>query len=143
MTHAKRDTLWHYECLIPFQMADPAGILFFGNAFSLFHLAFEHFIQEKMECSWSFWFQNPDWIVPIKHAQANYIKPMAAGNKCQIDISVAAISTSSFTLASQLRQNDECCIIETVHVFCSRATMQKMAIPSSLRVRLEQLREGN
>jgi acyl-CoA thioester hydrolase/1,4-dihydroxy-2-naphthoyl-CoA hydrolase len=138
MTHVNLDKLWSYDCLIPFQMADPAGILFFGNAFSLFHLAFEHFIQERMECSWPFWFQNPEWIVPIKHAQADYIKPIVAGSMCQIDIVIAAVTHSSFTLTSTLQQIHLCCSIETVHIFCSRPAMQKMAIPSPLRARLNQ-----
>ena len=75
MSHSNPSLSFYYPCFIPFHLADPAGILFFGHAFTLFHQAFEHFVIEKLECPWDLWFQNPEWIVPIKRAEAEYGSP--------------------------------------------------------------------
>lgn len=123
---------YQYPCFIPFHLADPAGIVFFGHAFTLFHQAFEHFILHHLKCPWTFWFQNPDWIVPIKHAEAEYLHPLQAGQNCQIELCIYSFSTSSFTLTSSIHQGQLCCTIKTVHVFCHRLTKQKIPIPQFL-----------
>lgn len=127
---------YQYSCLIPFHLADPAGILFFGHAFTLFHQAFEHFILHQLECPWSFWFQNPEWIVPIRNAEAQYLHPLQVGQNCLIDISVSSLASSSFVLNSSFKQGDHCCSLKTVHVFCSRHNGQKMAIPEAIYLKL-------
>lgn len=122
-----------FPCFIPFHLADPAGILFFGNLFSLFHQAFEQFVIDQLECSWNFWFQNPDWIVPIKQTEAQYLSPLQVGQECLIDLSVTALSSSSFTLTASFHQQEQiCCVAKTVHVFCNRSNKQKILIPPPL-----------
>ena len=121
-----------YSCLVPFHLADPAGIVFFGNVFTLMHQAFEHFVIHTLDCSWNQWFQNSEWIVPIRHAQADYHLPIHAGKPCTIELFVHSISTSSFTLESYIKQEGEiCCSIKTIHVFCNRTTKKKIAIPEN------------
>jgi acyl-CoA thioester hydrolase/1,4-dihydroxy-2-naphthoyl-CoA hydrolase len=126
------NSAYRYHCFVPFHLADPAGVLFFGNAFTLVHQAFEHFVLHQLTCPWNSWFQNPEWIVPIRHAEAQYLQPIHAGQECQIELTMSSLSHSSFTLASTIHQHGICCVIKTVHVFCNRKTKQKMAIPSSL-----------
>lgn len=132
---------YRYPCFIPFHLADPAGILFFGHAFTLFHQAFESFVIHQLECPWSFWFQNPEWIVPIKHAEAQYSSPLRAGQECQMELSVASVSTSSFSLTTIFHQEQLCCSTKTVHIFCNRLSKQKMAIPQNLLSNLQQLQK--
>lgn len=129
-----------YRCLVPFHLADPAGVLFFGNAFMLVHQAFEHFILCQLACPWKRWFQNPKWIVPIRHAEAQYVRPIQAGQECQIELAVSSVSNSSFTLSATIQQDGLCCSIKTVHVFCNRKTQQKMPIPHSLLSSLQKNR---
>lgn len=130
---------YHYPCFIPFHLADPAGILFFGHAFTLFHQAFEQFVLHQLKYPWALWFQNPEWIIPIRNVEAEYLHPILAGQSAQIEISVSSLSTSSFTLISSIRQEQLCCSIKTVHVFCHRLTKQKMPISADLQFRLHQL----
>ena len=127
----------HYTCFIPFHLTDTAGILFFGHVFTLAHQAFEHFVIHQLECPWSHWFQNPGWIVPIKHAEAQYFHPLHAGLECQIEILVTALTTSSFTLNSSFYQQNLCSVVKTVHVFCNHLTKQKMPIPQSILIPLQ------
>jgi len=122
-------TSYRYTCLIPFHLADPAGVLFFGHAFTLFHQAFESFVIHQLHCPWTFWFQHPEWIVPIKRAEGEYLCPILAGQQCHIELVVSSLSTSSFVLVSSFYQNQLCCLVKTVHVFCSRLTRQTIPIP--------------
>lgn len=128
-----------YRCLIPFNMADPGGVLFFGNAFTLAHQAFEHFVMNQLKYSWISWFQNRDWIVPIRHAEAEFLHPIQAGQECQIVMTVKSFSNSSFTMISRFHQNGLCCSIETVHIFCHRETKEKTSIPPDVRAKLSSL----
>lgn len=128
-----------YDCWVPFHLADPGGVLFFGNAFALAHQAFENFVLNQLELPWTFWFQNPDWIIPIRHAQGDFVTPLLAGKECRIEITINAISHSSFTLTSTFYQTSLCCSIQTVHIFCDRENKQKIPIPSSIRDKLSNL----
>lgn len=117
---------------IPFHLADPGGILFFGHVFALAHEAYEQFVQNELGCDWEYWFQNPNWIVPIKKAEANFLSQIQAGQNCTVDVEVVAVSTSSFTLRSTLSQQIPCCEVLTVHIFCDRALKTKRAIPQEI-----------
>lgn len=129
-----------YSCLIPFHLTDTVGILFFGHVFSLAHQAYEHFIIQQVDCPWGTWFQNPDWMVPIKQTEAHYMRPLLAGQECTIGILLTTLSSCSFTLtASFTQQQVLACQVKTVHVFCNRSSKQKMPIPSDLASRLKQL----
>lgn len=121
-----------YSCTVPFHLSDPAGILFFGHAFTLFHQGFEHFVTEHLKCPWKEWFQNPLWFVPIKHAEAEYMLPVHAGQECHLDMKLASFSNSSMTMQSVLRQKEVCCLIKTVHVFCDKKAQKKIAIPENV-----------
>lgn len=125
-------TPYSYSCFVPFHLADPGGILFFGNVLTLVHQAFEHFVIDQLKYPWKEWFQNSEWIVPIRHAEVEYLQPIQSGQQCQIDMVMNSISHSSFTLNSTIYQNGVCCIIKTVHVFCNRNTKEKMTIPVTL-----------
>lgn len=127
------DKNYNYQCFIPFSMADPAGILFFGNVFPLFHQAYEQFIINSLKYPWTSWFQNPEWFVPLKHVEADYHQPIFAGQNCNIQLSIHSIGSSSLTLHSSIHQNHLCCLIKSAHVFCSHSTKQKIPIPKDIR----------
>lgn len=126
------------DLLIPFHLADPAGIIFFGHVFTLSHQVFEAFILDALQLPWREWFQNPDWIVPIKQADASYSTPLKAGEKSQITLQLAELRTNSFTVQTHFYQSEQlACAVKTIHVFCQRSNHQKQAIPPSIRSQLE------
>jgi acyl-CoA thioesterase FadM len=133
-------SVYHHPCFIPFHLSDAAGILFFGHVFTLTHEAFEYFVRKVIHFTWADWFQNSEWIVPIKHAEANYLHPLYAGSECLIELSIIEISNSTFTLnASFVQQQTTCCMVKTIHVFCSRTLKKKIPIPASILARLAHL----
>lgn len=130
---------FHCSLFIPFHLSDAAGILFFGHVFSLAHQAFEQFIIQQLECDWESWFRHPDWVVPIKHAEANYLFPVQTGQECRFEIMIGSIATTSFTVITSLFQQNHCCTVKTVHVFCNPHTKQKIPIPSRFMSRLQRV----
>lgn len=128
------------KIFIPFQMADPAGILFFGNAFTLAHQTYEQFVCDRLELPWESWFQNEEWFVPIKHTEANYHRPLLAGQSCSIQMYLKEIRTSSFHLHYEFSQNNIlCCSVQAIHVFCNKHTGQKQPIPHPIQQKLSTL----
>lgn len=132
-------TATSYQCslFIPFHLSDAAGILFFGHVFTLSHQAFEQFVIHHLNCDWDSWFRHPDWAVPIKHAEAHYHFPVQAGQECRFELSIEAIGTTSFTLITSAYQQNHCCTVKTVHVFCNPQTKQKIPIPPHFLNRLK------
>lgn len=118
------------EMFIPFHLVDAAGVLFFGHVFTIAHQIFECFVIEELDISWSDWFQNSTWVVPLKKAEADYQYPLKAGFVCTIELRIEEIRSSSFKVRQNFSQkNTLCCVVNTVHVFCDRSTGQKIAIP--------------
>lgn len=126
-------TPYLHSCFIPFHLADPAGIVFFGHPLTLMHQAFEAFVIHRLKCPWDRWFHNEHWIVPVRHAELQYLHPLMAGRECLVEMTVQALSKSSFTLETILKQNEICAVIKTVHVFCDKKTKQKIEIPKEIR----------
>lgn len=110
---------------------------FFGHVFSLSHQAFEQFVIHQLECPWENWFRNPDWVVPIKSAEAHYHSPVQAGEECRFELSVDSVATTSFALTTSLFQERHCCSVKTLHVFCHSQTKQKIPIPTHFLNRLQ------
>jgi len=124
-----------YQLPISFHLTDAGGILFYSHVFTLAHQAYEQFVTQKLGYSWNDWFQNAQWTVPLKHAEATYHSPLYVGRQCVIEVEILEVSTSSFVLVSRFNQaQDECCAVtKTVHVFCDRIHFQKCPIPPPIR----------
>lgn len=119
---------------------DAAGILFFAEVFPLAHQAYERFVCEELRIPWNEWFANPRWVVPIRHAQADYRLPIPGGIEIFLDIHVAEIRTHTFILQTAFVLGEQkACVVDTVHIFCDRQSGRKVPIPleicSLLRMR--------
>lgn len=120
------------EIFLPFELGDPGGILFFAHVFSLSHQLFEQFILEHI-CSWEHWFQNPEWIVPIKKTESIYFHPLQVGKICSVKLKFESKTVHSFQLSYQFFQPVLCCEVKTIHVFCNRKNKIKIPIPTELK----------
>lgn len=125
--------IYEKTIFIPFHLGDPAGILFFGHVFTMAHEAYESFITKKMNLDWSQWFQNSEWIVPVKEAKAEFNRPLFVGKDCMIKVVLKGTTESSISMQYDFIQNDiPCCTVSTVHVFCSKKTGKKQPIPAAV-----------
>lgn len=130
-------TPFHHTVSIRFQDADPAGILFFANAFRLAHDVYEKFI-EHLGFSFQTWFQSSDWGVPIRHAECDYFKPLLPFETYTAEVFVDKVGSSSFTSRYVLKKDDVThCQIILAHTFVNMSDKQKRNIPETIKSALE------
>ncbi len=126
---------------VRFHEADFRGILFFGRILQLAHTAYEEFVVAELGLTWDEWFATPEWLVPIKHAEATFHRPLRPGRSFQAEIEVARLSESSFEVVTRFvglggSTQELCAETRTVHVFVD-GSFRKIAMPAAIRARLE------
>jgi 1,4-dihydroxy-2-naphthoyl-CoA hydrolase len=126
------------EFTVPFDETDREGIVFFGNYFRLAHRALEAYLP-TIGIAWAEWFDHPEWGVPLRHAEADYLKPLRAGDRFVARLEVAELGESSVSFEYEFLSPEGMSLarLKTAHVFLSRATKKKMAIPAEIRDRLK------
>jgi 1,4-dihydroxy-2-naphthoyl-CoA hydrolase len=85
-----------YKTTINFFDCDPAGILFYSRFFEICHSAYESMIS-SFSLREDYW-NNSEYVVPITHSEAKYIKPVKYGETISIELKVMQIKNSSFEL---------------------------------------------
>lgn len=127
-----------YETKIQLHDTDAAGILFFGNQFKIAHDVYQAFLE-----SHGFHFReilrDGQILIPIVHAEADYLKTLSVGDLLAVELSASKISAHSFVLNYRL-VNDQQGLVgtaETVHVAIDRKSKEKVKLPDELRAALE------
>ena len=83
---------------VNFFHADPAGVIFFANIFTLAHAAYEKMLSEA-ELERNYFYDN-DFAIPIIHAEVDFKKPVFPGTQVEVKISVSKLKESSFELST-------------------------------------------
>ena len=117
-----------------FHEANPAGIVHFAHLFILAHEVYEDWVG-AMGFIWDEWFNRGEWIVAVKTAEAEYLRPTFAGRALKGRLVVSRVGESSFALTTTIHDEhgELLCSVKTVHVFRDRKTIGKIAIPSEIR----------
>jgi len=125
---------------VTFDLADPAGIMYFANVYHLAHKNIEHWLESEFKL-WQTWFNNPEYGAPIKHSHCDYHKPMILGNDYRVKSSVKSIGESSVVLSTLFLNEDKslCAEVETVHVFVNKKSMQKINVPVDIKQKISSL----
>lgn len=95
---------FHHAFTVQLHDIDAAGILFFGHLFRHAHDAYEAFMA-TIGFSLPRLIQDGDCLLPLVHAEADYLQPMRHGELIQVELSVQRIGDRAFTL--QYRFLDE------------------------------------
>lgn len=133
---------------IRFQDVDAAGIIFYPRALELCHDVYVEFLadvgfplHESLQGA---------WIAPIRHAEADYLRPLRFGDRVEIALVAArlgpAAPPSEVTIGYRITSlaDDEVAIVaQTVHTFLDRQSFQRTAIPEGLERAFALLGEGN
>ncbi len=125
------------------QDTDAAGILFFANQLVFAHETYEKFM-EDIDCSLASVLERDSYLIPLVHAEADYAKPVTVGDEIDVEMTVANIGNTSFTLDYLLMGTDGAEIgrCRTVHVTVSKSDMKKIPLPTELREGLERYHES-
>ncbi|MBX2988572.1 MAG: acyl-CoA thioesterase [Bdellovibrionaceae bacterium] len=124
------------QITIKFRDADPAQIMYFGNLFSFAHDCFEEFIVAA-GYAWKEWFRKGDYMIPIRHAESDFLSPFRPGETYDVSVTVAQIRDTSFQMKYVFsKEGRRHGVVTMVHAVLDSATMQKTPVPRELRDRL-------
>jgi 1,4-dihydroxy-2-naphthoyl-CoA hydrolase len=129
---------------VKLQDTDAAGILFFTNQLVFAHETYEKFM-EDIDCSLARVFEQCSYHIPLVHAEADYAKPVTVGDEIDVEMTVANIGKTSFTLDYSLTGTDGAEIgrCRTVHVTVGKSDMKKIPLPTEIREGLERYYESS
>lgn len=122
---------------VGFSEVDRAGIVFFSRFFEMAHEGLEAFFQEL---GWGFAgiFREGRWGFPLVHAEADYHAPAHLGDGLGIEIAIARLSETAFTVHYVIGAADGKSIatVQTSHVWVDTGTFKKIPLPDDLRAKL-------
>ena len=130
---------------IRFQDIDAAGIIFYPRVLEMFHdvyVAFLAFAGAPLPEV----LRTGTWIAPVRHAEADYFKPLRFGDPVAVEICRAHLSETEATLGYRIArsENGEVCVVgQVVHTFVDRASFKRTPIPEPVRLALEHLESGS
>lgn len=118
---------------------DPAGIMFFGNAFRLIHSAYEEMISSfGIDDYWL----SDNFLVPITRTSLEFQNPVKAGEIVIIEIEVKQLREHSFELEYLCgdEKGNKFFTSDTVHVFTDH-NFGKIRIPGNIFDKLKEYSE--
>ncbi len=129
-----------YETTVKLYDTDAAGIVFFGNYFRIAHDAYQTYL-EKNGISFAQALRERKILIPIVHAEADYLQPAVVGDRLTIQMTCSKISEHSFVLRYLVKGPDgaDLATVSTVHVMIELAGNQKIELPAPLKQALEQI----
>jgi len=133
--------MYTHESAVRLPDTDAAGILYFGNYFTVAHDAYEAFLA-SIGFSFAYIISEADFLILIAHAEADYRRPLLLGEKITVEVAAEQIGHSSFALTYLLKDSrgEVAANVKTVHVSVEKSTGKKMPLPASLREKLEAIR---
>jgi acyl-CoA thioesterase FadM len=87
-----------------------------------------------------------NWIAPVRHAEADYFKPLRLGDEVEVAICRANVAETEATLGYRVGRapGDEVCVVgQVVHTFVDRATFKRTAMPDAVRRALLHIESGS
>jgi 1,4-dihydroxy-2-naphthoyl-CoA hydrolase len=120
---------------IRFQDIDAAGIIFYPRVLEMFHDAYGAFLDHAG-------FPLPEvlrsgtWLAPVRHAEADYFKPLRFGDRVNVEICRTHIAPTEATLGYRIARivGGEVCVVgQVVHTFVERQTFKRTQIPELLQ----------
>jgi YbgC/YbaW family acyl-CoA thioester hydrolase len=120
-----------------FYDADPAGIIFYASLFKYVHAAYEDFLR-SLNPERDFFFDR-EYILPIMHAEADYVKPIRVGDELRIDVVVSLLKNSSFEISYKFYKNGNqfAALAKTVHVCVLKEKFEKIELPKDFYEKLK------
>lgn len=113
---------------INFYDCDPAGILFYAKLFEISHSVYEEMIN-SFNLQKNYWI-NDEFVVPIIKTDGAYFKPLRAGEKVSINLTVTLRKENSFELTYEWidKSGELAAKARTVHVFVDKKRWVKIPI---------------
>lgn len=124
-----------YERTVHFPDTDAAGVVFFARYFSIAHEAYEEALAAAGVDLATF-FSAQGVIVPIAKAEAEYLRPLQAGDRLRVSVAPARLTTERFALTTEIHRLGKIAKIaarlRTEHICITADTRQRAPLPIDL-----------
>jgi 1,4-dihydroxy-2-naphthoyl-CoA hydrolase len=123
-----------HDTVITMGRTDAAGVMYFARAFELCHEAFEAYMTARGVGPADL-VGRGGYLLPIAHAEADYRKPLALGERARVEMRAVAVSGASFTMGYVVSSENGAAAFEakTVHVPISKESLRPIRLPERLR----------
>lgn len=124
-----------YHRTVHFPDTDAAGVVFFANFLSICHEAYEEALQaagiELKE-----FFSETGVIIPVSKSEAEYLRPLACGDKLKVSVTPALLTENSFEIRYEVTRlgggNKVAARVRTEHVCTSRQKRERVPLPPAI-----------
>ncbi len=122
---------------VRFEDADPAGLVFYPRAVAMAHALIEELIA-RSPLGWAGWFASPSYAAPVRKVDAEFLRPMRAGETFRARAEVERIGSTSVTFVVELGNADApAARIRSVHVLIDKVTGRPVPVPGAVREALK------
>ena len=120
---------------VHFADTDAAGVVYFARTLSLCHEAYEEALSAA-GIALSRFFADTGTVVPITHAEADYLRPLACGDRLRITATPAALGPDTFEVRYVIERlgppDKKAATARTVHVCIASADRRRLPLPPAL-----------
>ena len=124
-----------YHRTVHFPDTDAAGVVYFANFLSICHEAYEEALQAA-GIELKAFFSDTGVVIPVSKSEADYLRPIACGDKLKVTVSPALLSENSFAIRYEvirLGGGDKVAArVRTEHVCTSRQKRERAPLPPEL-----------
>lgn len=129
--------MFKYTYKVGLADTDSASVLFFANQFNIIHLAYESFL-DSINLSISTILKEKEFIIPIIHAQSDYIAAVRVGDILEIELKLTQISESIFEINYEITKNSNICGKSiTRHIVLDKNTRKKAELPEEIKHQID------
>jgi 1,4-dihydroxy-2-naphthoyl-CoA hydrolase len=124
-----------YSRTVHFADTDAAGVVFFANYLAICHEAYEEALAAAGINLQTF-FADTATVVPIAKSEAEYLRPLACGDKLRVSVAPKALSENSFEIRYELFRlapvEKRAAVLRTEHVCIDSKVRGRKALPDAL-----------
>lgn len=125
-----------YERTIHFPDTDAAGVVFFPNYLAICHEAYEEALAAFGMDVKSFFSSRSGMVVPIRRSEADYLRPLVAGDRIRVAVTPAPLSENTFAISFELTKHgppDKLVgRVRTEHVCIAVSNRERLPLPPEL-----------
>src|SRR5450830_659473 len=132
--------MYIYKTKIKLYLTDAANMIFYSNLFNLAYECYEEFL-ENSNFSVSKIINDGKLLIPVVHAEADYIKPMRLGDKIEIQMALNSAGKSSYKLDYDFYNAfmEKVAHAKTIHVLVGMGDYKPAKIPEKFLECLKKL----
>lgn len=119
---------------VRFQDVDAAGVIFYATVFEYCHDLYVEYL-DAHGVSLVEVLKHRQWAAPIRHAEADYLRPLRFGDEITVSLPVAHLAESELTLGYRITlsaSREVAVVAQSVHTFVSLPDFKRCALPEGV-----------